>query len=257
MKVLEVIFIITGICLFIVFLSPVFFAGILNFGNVVGMLISAALFIYGMFFQNINCYFNKLWNTNSGKFLLVFLLFVISVVLTFVFVSTFSMFLAAHRKPKGETTVVILGCQINPDGPSLMLEERLNAALSYLAENKNIKCVLSGGQGKNEIISEAQGMYNWLTERGIDGERLYIEDKSTTTRENLIFSKKVIEENGLNPKMTIITNDFHQYRASLLAKSLDIEHYSISGKSVLVLLPTYYIRELGGILKEQLVNFLR
>ena len=257
MRICDIIFVILGICLFIVFLSPVLYAGILNFGNAVGLLLAGALFVYGMFSQKINRFFNTLWNINSGKFLLIFLLFIIFVVMLFVISSTVKMYKTAHRKPLEETTVVVLGCQINPDGPSLMLEERLKATLFYLEQNKNIKCVLSGGQGENEIISEAEGMCNWLVERGIERDRLYLEDKSTTTRENLLFSQNVIKENGLNPKMTIITNDFHQYRASLIADSLGIECYNISGKTVPFLLPTYYIRELGGILKEMLVNFLR
>ena len=156
----------------------------------------------------------------------------------------------ANNIPQEETTVVVLGCQVKPYGPSLMLQERLDAAYKYLSENKNIKCILSGGKGNDEPMSEAECMYNWLVDMGIDKDRLYMDDKSTSTRENLIFSKRIIEENGLNPVMTVITNDFHQYRASQIAETLGIKNYNVSGKTLITLLPTYYVRELGGILFE-------
>ena len=73
-----------------------------------------------------------------------------------------------------------------------MLQERLDAALKYLDDHKDTICVLSGGKGSDESISEAECMYRYMTERGIDPTKLIREDKSTTTRENLLFSMELL-----------------------------------------------------------------
>jgi len=254
MKILKSAIIFVGIILFVLFIVPFGVAGILNAGNIIGLVFSAVLIIYGLYFEKGNDFILKLWKKKSGKiFLGIVTLFLLSVMIFVIVIST-KMYFAANNKPDKETTVVVLGCQVYPDGPSLMLEERLIAALDYLSENEELNCILSGGQGTNEVMSEAECMYNWLVERGIDSERLFIEDESTSTRENLLFSKRIIEENNLNPVITIITNDFHQYRAFLISNSLGIDSYSVSGKTVFYLFPTYYVRELGGILFEMVNN---
>ena len=97
-------------------------------------------------------------------------------------------------------------------------------------------------------------MFNWLTARGIDPERLYLEESSTSTRENLLFSYQVIEQNGLESRVTLITNDFHQYRAGRIAADEGIECYHYSGRTHPVLFPTYFVRELGGVLYEIFVG---
>ena len=93
--------------------------------------------------------------------------------------------------------MIVLGCGVNGDRPSLMLTERLDAAYDYLNTHEEVVCILSGGQGKGENISEAECMYRSLTEKGIARDRLYKEDRSTSTRENLLYSKKIIEEKNL------------------------------------------------------------
>ena len=162
------------------------------------------------------------------------------------------MIRAANNPPTEETTVIILGCKVKPSGPSLMLTTRLNAAISYLNENPSSVCVLSGGKGADEPMSEAQAMKEWLMARGIEESRLYLEDKSTSTLENILFSREIIEKEGLPVKVTLITNEFHQYRAKTLAGSLGTEAFGVSAKTPLYLLPTYYVRELFGLLAEAL-----
>jgi len=91
---------------------------------------------------------------------------------------------------------------------------------------------------------------SYSVEKGIDANRLYREEKSTNTRENLLFAKEVIEQNGLEPEIAIATSEYHVYRAGLIAESLDMEYTSVPGKTAIWLFPTYYIRELYGILYE-------
>ena len=146
--------------------------------------------------------------------------------------------------------LIVLGAGVNGREPSLSLYHRLVAAETWLKEHPDSIAVLSGGQGPKEEISEAACMYQWLVDNGIAAERLYKEEASTTTRENLLFSKQLIEEQGLHPVIAIATSEYHEYRAGMIADALDITWAAVPGKTAIWLFPTYYVRELYGILYE-------
>ncbi len=238
-----------GIVLFILFFIPTLF-NVINFANILGMIFSLLLALYGIFFRQTNIFIKAFRSEFYGKVILCVVAFFAIAAIIYTVVVSALMISAANNKPEKDTTVVVLGCKINPVGPSVTLLSRLEAAYEFLYANENICCVLSGGQGEDEHISEALAMRNWLVDRGIDEKRLFVEDKSTSTKENLLFSKEIIEKNGLCPKITIITNEFHQYRAGLIAKNIGMEAYSISAKTPFYLFPTYYVRELFGVLYE-------
>ncbi len=102
-------------------------------------------------------------------------------------------------------------------------------------------------------MSEAGGKRRELVARGIDESRLIKEERSTSTRENLQFSKMIIEEKGLHPKVAIVTNNFHMYRAGEIAEELDMEYTAIPAKTMMALLPTYALREVFGVLYERIL----
>lgn len=116
--------------------------------------------------------------------------------------------------------VVVLGAGVNGRSPSLSLRTRLDAALDYLEENPDVPVVLTGGLGYGEEITEAQCMYDWLTARGVDPERLILEERAGNTAENFAFSKGLLTERGIDPAedlVAVVTNDFHIARAKLIA----------------------------------------
>ena len=131
-----------------------------------------------------------------------------------------------------------------------MLASRLDAAYEYLTEHPDAICIVSGGQGPDESMPEAECMYLYLTEKGIASERIYQENRSTSTRENLLFSQEIIEAEGLNPEIAIVTNEYHEYRAGMVADALEMEYSAVPARTPLWLFPTYYIRELYGIIYE-------
>lgn len=116
--------------------------------------------------------------------------------------------------------LVVLGAGVNGTQPSRSLYERLRAAKEYLLTYPEATAILSGGQGDNENISEAECMYRWLTAAGIAPERLRKEEKSTSTEENLRFSMALIEaETGVRPeKIAVVSSEYHLCRTELLAK---------------------------------------
>lgn len=153
--------------------------------------------------------------------------------------------------PEGEpVTVVVLGGGLRGERPTLMLARRLRAAAVYLEANPQALCVVSGGQGPDEIVSEASAMANYLRELGIPGERILLEDQSTNTQENLAFSLAALEtQTGVRPtRVAIATDGFHQLRASLYAHHAGISTcYSLPAHTSWGLMPAYWVREWMGL----------
>lgn len=120
--------------------------------------------------------------------------------------------------------LIVLGAGVNGTQPSQALYERLCAARDYLNAYPDAVAILSGGQGANEDISEAECMHRWLTAAGISERRLRKEDRATSTEENLAFSLALIEEEtGQRPeKIAVVSNEYHLLRAALWARSLPV-----------------------------------
>ena len=146
--------------------------------------------------------------------------------------------------------VVVLGAKVNRDGPSVSLWDRICGAYLYLEENPEVIAILSGGQGTDEPITEAECMYRELVNLGIDPKRLWLEDEATSTWENLNFSLDLIEERtGQRPtELGILSSEYHLFRASLFAKACDVEFVGIPartsrwGQRV-----NHFMREIAGV----------
>ena len=158
----------------------------------------------------------------------------------------------AHYRDKGRPDldyIIVLGAQMKPAGPSIVLKFRLDAAYDYLVANENTLCVVSGGQGPNEPCSEAEGLYDYLVERGIAPERILKEDKSTDTSENIAFSAALI--GGTDKDVGIVTNNFHVFRGVMLARHAGFEDAcGISARSNIYFQPNNLVREFFGIMKD-------
>lgn len=244
---------VSSIC-FLLFFVPLVAKGIINIGNITGIIVFGALIFYGFFMKRIHLLFCSLWQKTSGKMILGITGILIVMVVVIAAIETICMVRAAENKPSYAVSAVVLGCSVKGTRPSRVLEERLQAAYEYLQENPKAICILSGGKGKGESISEAQCMYGYLTERGIAPERLLLEDRSTSTEENLKFSKEILEAQGLGNQVAIITSEFHEYRAGLIAEQLGLEYYSVPGHTCFLYLPTFYVRELYGILQQWILK---
>lgn len=117
---------------------------------------------------------------------------------------------------------IVLGARLYGETPSPSLVLRLESVLEYLEHSPDTVVILSGGQGKDESISEAEAMRRYLDSRGVSSDRLLLEDKSTNTIENLKFSYDLAKENGSSPDdiFIIISSEYHIYRAKLLAERI-------------------------------------
>ncbi len=232
------------------FIIPIVFSGIVNLGNIAGIAVCAVLFLCVFFSKRLLSAVRKIRTKKVGKLLLSAVCLLLCAVIALTAFETVLMVGAALKRPEPSSTVVVLGCRVYGERPSRMMVARLKAAKAYLDKNPDSACILSGGKGDDEDISEAECMYRWLIAEGVSADRLYKEDKSTSTRENLLFSKQIIDKEGLNKNIAIATNEFHEYRAQQIAKELSLESGAASGMTEIWVFPTYYVRELCGILYE-------
>lgn len=120
--------------------------------------------------------------------------------------------------------LIVLGAGVNGTAPSPSLQERIDAAADYLNDHPHAIAVVSGGQGGGEDISEALCMYQTLTSMGIPAQRIWMEDRATSTLENLQFSLALIQEKtGAAPdRVAIVSSEYHLHRAALLARRLEL-----------------------------------
>ena len=130
--------------------------------------------------------------------------------------------------------IVVLGAGIYGEIPSRILTSRLDAAIEYQKTHGDVMIVVSGGQGKGESITEAEAMSRYLVRRGVNESSILKEERSTNTRENLAFSIALMAEHGLEPEETsvsVVTNEFHLYRAKRVAARLEVDAGGIPAKT--------------------------
>lgn len=143
--------------------------------------------------------------------------------------------------------VIVLGAQVRGTQPSRALRKRLDRALEYAKENPDTVFILSGGQGADEEISEALCMYQYMIDNGMDSERMILEDRSTSTLENLEFSSAFLDKKG--KRIGILSNNFHIYRALALAEQQGYEQIcGIPAHSDAFMQPHYVLREICAVL---------
>lgn len=123
----------------------------------------------------------------------------------------------SHDQLQGEPEImIILGCLVEPQGPSQSLADRLDKALEYWESHPGITIIVSGGQGSNEPMTEAKAMHDYLVARGVPSSQIYQEGNSSNTHQNLTFTVKLMEEEGLSGDVLIVSSGFHLGRAKLL-----------------------------------------
>lgn len=244
LSVWQIFFVVLGLLVFVLFTPIVSF--VFNSGSAAGMALGIIIVLVSAFFPKIKSKIKLLCSKPAGKAITVIMALALLTIIIYC-VSVTVLVMSTANTPSSEipenTTAILLGCSVKGDKPSFMLQKRIDAAYSYLTENENAVCILSGGKGDDEDFSEAQAMFNSLTEKGISPERLIKEDRSTTTAENIEFSKEILSEKHLGSTAVIITTDFHQYRAGKMAQDAGLNSYAVSSRSGTFALPTFIVRE--------------
>ncbi|MDO4381051.1 MAG: YdcF family protein [Clostridia bacterium] len=159
-----------------------------------------------------------------------------------------------RKSPKEPETdfIIVLGCGIKKNGEvTPLLKGRLDKAVEvFETGERKAKIIVSGGQGSDEIISEAEAMKNYLLSIGIPESSIILENKSTTTMENLSFSKKIMEEKKKDYHCTISTSSYHVLRSAMFAKKLNLNASCVGGKTAAYYYPAAFLREYAAIIMK-------
>jgi len=151
--------------------------------------------------------------------------------------------------------IVVLGAQMRENGPSIIFKYRLDEAYEYLLDNPETICIVSGGQGGNESVTEGEGGKEYLISKGVEAGRIIAETRAMDTTENIANSFDIIGTTGGESdklkSIGIVTNNFHVFRGIHLAKKLtEADVYGIAAYTVPWYLPNNMIRECFGIIRD-------
>lgn len=146
---------------------------------------------------------------------------ILAIVLVAMAITAVPILIGAKSQPETPCDyLIVLGAGVKGDAPSAILQDRIDAAYAYLTEHPATVCIATGGKGDDENLSEAQCIYNRLTEMGIDGSRIWLEDQATSTVENFRYSIELLQSktSSTPESVGVLSNEFHLFRASLMAK---------------------------------------
>jgi len=252
--ILRILFFGGAAMMLLLFLALLFSGSGRNIGGAFGIFLSIAVMVYALFFPSIREKNRKLRAEGGKKWFLLRAVHILSIIfLLYALLVAVLIGVSAHKKaPSSDRppVVVVLGCLVKNGRPSLLLQERIDAAYDYLSSHPECYCIVTGGKGADEVMSEAQCMYTELLKMGISKDRIFMEDRSTSTRENLLFSKEIMERENLGDTMILVTNSWHELRAQMIASRLGIPCGGVGAGTPLWLLPCYYFRELFGVIYQ-------
>ncbi len=249
------------------FVFPSFVTHAVNIGTITGMGLGLIALFYGIWMGPVNSFICNAWHTAIGKILEIFVLVVCAAILTLAIMCSVCMISACttgrlsdssidsetstYASEENESrTVIVLGARVYENRLSTALKYRLDAAYDYLISHPQSACIVTGGQGDNEPCTEASLMYAYLIERGIEKERIYMEDESTDTLENIRYSIKIIKENNLNDDVAIVTSDYHIYRSLVYAEREGLDAVGVPAAVQWWIYPVSVVREMYGILEQ-------
>lgn len=237
LKVIKIILILFG-TVFIINSSILLFTVNFTLGILIEAALGAVVLLYGIYLEKLKS--KKLINTIfcSGLALII----------------GFCTFICAYGNIDNvdytEKTVIVLGCGISGDKVGNELARRLDEAIQYHEKNPDITIIVSGGQGPQEVVSEAFAMKNYLVENGIPEEKIFMEDKSTSTITNLAYSHEIMKaENLPDDSVVVVSQAYHIYRAVSYAKAEGLTVTHLGAGMRLGGLPSCCLREILAIAK--------
>ena len=211
------------------FILPLFTGKDLNAGNAAGIVLCLSVLAVLHHWEKIAA-MGRLWK--------ILLLLTAAMIFGDILICIVLMISSCIKKPADTDTLIVLGCRVFDEEPGRILQTRVDQAALYLKKHPECRCIVSGGKGDDENISEAEAMYRSLVKQGIEPERIIKEDQSTTTYENFRFSL-----NYINDTVIVVTSEFHEFRAKMIASAFGIKAYALPAPTPWWLLLTYAVRE--------------
>ena len=207
------------------------------------------LFFFVLMWIRAGLVTNEFFFTNHWINILVMFIIYTYIIFGFAFLG-FMMYSCVYLwlpKKQHYDFIIIHGAGLlNGEKVTPLLKRRIDKAVQAFHQSKNpyIRLIASGGQGSDEKISEAQAMYNYLVEQtDVPKEAILLEEKSTTTYENLLFSKELGEQFVENPRFLFVTNDYHVFRTSTYARQIGMQGDGLGCSTASYYIPSAFIRE--------------
>ncbi len=213
--------------------------------NLLSMLFSVLLCIYLVVWPAIG----NLGQNTSGIMLYTIIsciaVYVLSLLAVYSLSAVFNLF---HLKKKRDADyIIVLGAGIIGSRVTPLLAARIEKGIELLCYNPNAVLIMSGGQGSGEDIPESKAMADYALDKGVDVEKIILEQKSVSTQENLCFSRELM--NKQKPQIIIVTTAYHVFRALILAKQQGIRCVGFGAKTKWYFTLNAFIREFVGYFK--------
>lgn len=171
------------------------------------------------------------------------------IMIVFMTYTGYKIYEFSTRDIKKSDAIMVLGCRVKGETPSVSLERRMKTALDLYNEGYGKKIILTGGMGSGEDITEAEAMRRYFTKHGVSENNLIIEDKSTSTYENFKYSLPLMNKDNIK-SVIVVSNGYHLRRASNIAKSFNIDA-TYKG----FVLKDHLLVESKGIIREILATY--
>ncbi len=231
--------------------------------------------ILAIFYYLFICYYTRKWNSTFAAFWVVFAVFnfilaaimnfspawLRYVLLTLNFIAYFVFFAVQviicsamlTLPPRKLDLIIILGAQVRGTKITNSLKRRLDKGAGYLKQNPQTRVIVSGGQGKGEDVTEASAMAQYLAAHGIEKERIFLEEQSRNTYENLKYSASFTD--SMDDRIGIVSNNFHIYRSLMLGRQIGYTRlYGIAAGCNPVLFLNYMVREFFAVMRMYLTR---
>lgn len=246
-KLLYMIFVGVGLALILYYIGLRIISGFVAFSSMF-CLLGVVLFIYGFIELKFNV---NVWGRIPRALRkTIIVLFSIGMII-FIIIEGIIIYNGHHYDKERPDYLMVLGAGLRGSKISTSLLYRLETAVEYNKLYPDVKIIVSGGQGPDEDISEAKAMKDYLVSQGIDDSLIISEDKSTNTYENFLFTKELLEaETGKDDiTVTVISNNFHMYRAKYLGEQVGFECLGYPAPSHAASSFIFHTREFFGVIK--------
>jgi uncharacterized SAM-binding protein YcdF (DUF218 family) len=243
-KIKSIILIVAGIVI-LLFMVPSVLVWELNPEGMYAIALAVILIVIPFIYQPLERLFGKYF----GVFKKIILAVASMALIYIIIITAFMVTAMQDSNIPADANVIVLGSSLKDGKPRHMLEYRLDAAAGYLKNHPQANCVVSGGDYGS--ANEGEVMKTYLLEKGIQSERVFVENKAENTSQNIQFSKKYLKGNN---NVVLATSDFHMFRSKLFAKRDGLTPYALSSKTPLSNFLEAWVREYLGLIKAFVFN---
>lgn len=245
-KILDYILLGTGIFFVLYYLINIPISGIFTF-HIIFLMGGALLILYSVieFYRKQNIFLLL------PKTIRNIILSILSVgILCFISMESIIISYGFQENYEESDVVIVLGAGLMEDRISTTLSYRLDKAIDYHEKYPKVPIIVSGGQGRDELRSEAEAMKEYLIAQGVEESLILMEDQAENTYENFQYSYELIKEQNINAqKITVITNRFHMFRSVYIGNKFTYEINALAAKDYLPLSLQTYVREFFAVIK--------